>query len=694
MTTSLTGTWSAVMSNGQLTYTSHIPGGQDVLVTGSVTLDGASLIITGGATVSGLTGTSASITIQSGGTLAESTISGGSLVVSSGGATIHNSYTGASLDKIFSAHIEAGGSSVADSFTYTGSFQSSWGPVFTVESGASILEPHFGSGSFVYISSGATVSGVTADPGVTGINIATAYGDAVPSNAPSAPGYALTLSGIWDARVVSGATVFVNRADSTQVVTPPAGGVRFTAGALVVQSGAVVSDVYIDGTTNAQIVVEDGGEVRNSFFTGPAMINPGGLSVSNVFAGSVTIQQGAVSQSDLYLGYAQTTFNRIDGTAIDPIIGTGDTASGVWVASTGKIVNPSIGAGSNASIQGGMDPSCFLPGSLIRTIDGYRAVETLKPGDTLPVFDGGIDAVAVVEHVTKMRFRVDTRLSGDRAGYPVRVHRHAFAENCPFEDLLVTPEHCFLLEGRFVPVRMLVNGGSIRYETDIAEYDYYHVSCADHHVIDANGVRTESHFDETERSEERSHPHGLERDTSRVFVEPIWQALRERSLQLGLVADAEKRGRVTTRQMPCLIDRKGQVHRARRVNGRRHIFHIDGSLAPLRLRVGTARPCDVEGPFVDDRRELGVLVGQIMQFDSSGVRPVTGHHERQTLEGWHDVESPEMRWTRGLALLPCHRSEKPETTILSIEILDEGPARSCAGREEAEQEDAGTLHVA
>ncbi|WP_367160790.1 Hint domain-containing protein [Kozakia baliensis] len=50
-------------------------------------------------------------------------------------------------------------------------------------------------------------------------------------------------------------------------------------------------------------------------------------------------------------------------------------------------------------------------------------------------------------------------------------------------------------DGRFIPARMLVNGGSIAYDHSFSRYDYYHIETADHSVIFAESMPTESYLD-------------------------------------------------------------------------------------------------------------------------------------------------------------------------------------------------------
>jgi len=114
----------------------------------------------------------------------------------------------------------------------------------------------------------------------------------------------------------------------------------------------------------------------------------------------------------------------------------------------------------------------------------------LRVGDTLlAVTDTGIERRAII---WVGRRAVVPR---DRSEFPVRIVRHAIADNVPFQDLLVTQDHCLFLDDMFVPVRLLVNNRSIFIDETFVQFDVYHVETAIHSVILANGVMTESFLD-------------------------------------------------------------------------------------------------------------------------------------------------------------------------------------------------------
>lgn len=144
---------------------------------------------------------------------------------------------------------------------------------------------------------------------------------------------------------------------------------------------------------------------------------------------------------------------------------------------------------------GALGEVCFLSGTMIKTPAGEVAVETLRLGDEVTAYvDGSLQSRRIV-WAGKAHAEVRTHLADDQAGYPVRICKDAIVEGVPYKDMLITPEHCLFFSGRFVPVRMLVNGASIFYDTSITSYDYFHVETEQHSVLMADGMLTESYLD-------------------------------------------------------------------------------------------------------------------------------------------------------------------------------------------------------
>jgi len=104
------------------------------------------------------------------------------------------------------------------------------------------------------------------------------------------------------------------------------------------------------------------------------------------------------------------------------------------------------------------------------------------------------------------------------------------------------------------------------------------------------------------------------------------------------------------------------------------MFMLPANVTTVRLVSRASRPSDTIGPFVDDRRDLGVLVGDVSLFASRQTVSLTAHLSLSNLSGWHGLESSTYRWTDGDAMLPLQSGNSSrEPGILSIQVVSSGP---------------------
>ncbi|KXU95070.1 hypothetical protein AD928_06340 [Acetobacter cerevisiae] len=359
--------------------------------------------------------------------------------------------------------------------------------------------------------------------------------------------------------------------------------------------------------------------------------------------------------------------------------------------------------GTSLSIEA-VGSVCFLSGTLLRTPDGDVAIEEVQIGDSLLAFENGKPVAQPVVWVGSRRAEVRPGLPLDEAGWPVRVRQDALAEGVPSKDLLITPEHCLYLDGQFVPARMLVNGETIAYDQTICTYTYYHVETAQHAVIMADGTLTESYLDTGNRRAFRQagtvvRIPGLARCwaedaaaplmTAREAVEPLHRRLAQRAETLR-TAQSEVSGverdeaellpdaaTLTTDPDLHLVTEDGAVLRKARTHNGCVVFMVPPHVRAVRLVSRASRPVDTIGPFVDDRRMLGVLVGRMMvqegAAEARALEPAVG-----TLagSGWHAAEAGQAaRWTNGHAALALGARQPGALGLLSIEVLAGGPYR-------------------
>ncbi len=350
----------------------------------------------------------------------------------------------------------------------------------------------------------------------------------------------------------------------------------------------------------------------------------------------------------------------------------GQVAAGHTVATSLDLaVNDSNGSASRSTILT-VTATCFLRGTMIATPAGETAVEALCPGDLVHVLERGVCVPRPVTW-TGGGFIDAADFNGRADAFPIRIRRHAFADNVPHRDLLVTPEHCVATEAGLTPARMLVNGRSILVDRSIHAYGFFHVELESHGILVSEGLATESYLDTGNRGlfEGADATIAARQDVvmaaplavAHDVVKPLWSRLAERAAALGL---EDSTGIVVLTEQPdlrLLLDDSRELA-ARWHDGRRHMFHIPRGARPLRLLSRTAIPADVVGPFVDDRRTLGVAVDRLVFWRGleEQVIPTAG----LDLDGWHEPEG-DMRWTDGRAALDLPAAQAD--TFLEVNVV-------------------------
>lgn len=147
----------------------------------------------------------------------------------------------------------------------------------------------------------------------------------------------------------------------------------------------------------------------------------------------------------------------------------------------------------------GGDVICFAAGSRIRTQDGHKLVESLQPGDHVQTRDNGNQEIVWVgsRRITGARLFAMPELR------PIRMRANALDQDVPDADLLVSPHHRMLYQGRnaqalfnsdevLVAARDMVNDHSIIVDHSVREVTYIHLMFEQHQIVWANGVATES----------------------------------------------------------------------------------------------------------------------------------------------------------------------------------------------------------
>jgi hypothetical protein len=137
--------------------------------------------------------------------------------------------------------------------------------------------------------------------------------------------------------------------------------------------------------------------------------------------------------------------------------------------------------------------ACYLAGTRILTARGEIAVEDLRVDDVVPTFTGTA-ATQPIRWIGRTRFDAGRHPAPEKV-WPVRIRAGALGEGLPVRDLLVSPDHAIMLEGRLIPAKCLLNGISIVRDRTIGRGTYFHVELDRHDVILAEGLPAETYLD-------------------------------------------------------------------------------------------------------------------------------------------------------------------------------------------------------
>ena len=154
-----------------------------------------------------------------------------------------------------------------------------------------------------------------------------------------------------------------------------------------------------------------------------------------------------------------------------------------------NVVSDSVADTTTVTVQ------CFAEGTRIATPDGDVAVERLTRGDLVVTHDGPAAPVVWVG-----RRRIDcTRHPDPRAVWPVRVAAGAFGAGLPARDLYLSPDHAVFVDDALIPVKYLINGGSVA-QVATAAVTWFHVELPEHGVLRAEGLPAESYLETGDRA--------------------------------------------------------------------------------------------------------------------------------------------------------------------------------------------------
>ena len=329
---------------------------------------------------------------------------------------------------------------------------------------------------------------------------------------------------------------------------------------------------------------------------------------------------------------------------------------------------------------------CFLLGTNILTSKGEKSVESLSVGDEVVAICNNGRINRKIVWIGKTDISVDQGKNRYDL-YPVCIKAHAFGLNKPHRDLYLTPEHTVYIDGGLIPVRMLVNGRSIVIDKSRDKFQIYHVETEQHSILLSENLMTESYLNTDDKylfdndivnfglefNEHAGHK-SWENDAaapltvSRGKVEPIWNRLDRRATQLGYKPVIKRA--ITRNPDLCLITDKGKKIKPVHFKDNIYSFFIPDGTYVVAMNSKTSLPSDVIGPFIDDRRTLGVLVSKISVISNRTL--IMFPTDISELSGWHGIEPDRTdRWTMGLAQLPIEITRfGTGKKLIRIELAD------------------------
>jgi hypothetical protein len=283
--------------------------------------------------------------------------------------------------------------------------------------------------------------------------------------------------------------------NSTLLLT---GGVSVTAGvATYTTSGGTGSQITLNGAT-LNLYGSSTSTVPIDFVEGP---------VGNTSYNVLAVRSYSTLGHILNLGYGDVISTGDTGSTL-VLVANGDgtyslnnthnghytsTITSYVTLAAGTVVGDFTTSGGSLLYTG--PHTCFCAGTYLATPEGEIAVEDIVPGTRLRTASGEVKPVLWVGRST-----IATRFADLERALPVRIKAGALGENLPVRDLVVSPCHGLLIDGVLVNAGAIVNGVTIVREHDVPElFTYFHVEFADHEIVLAEGVATESFIDSGER---------------------------------------------------------------------------------------------------------------------------------------------------------------------------------------------------
>ena len=248
-------------------------------------------------------------------------------------------------------------------------------------------------------------------------------------------------------------------------------------------------------------------DMNNSVVNDQAIIDNGSGPVAYVFDGTavfsgvITYVDGTTSATDLQFVLVQMTNGDL---YLVPRPTEGDPTNDALSANRIQSVTFTDVSGDTYSGMAIDRPvisfiNCFTPGARIAVPEGTTLVEDLRVGDLVVTRDHGAQAIRWIGKRTLSAADL-ARNPGLR---PIRIAAGALGRGLPEQDLIVSPQHRFMMVSRIaarmfgmaevlVAAKHLVGCPGIEIIEDCTGIDYLHFTCDQHELVYADGSVTET----------------------------------------------------------------------------------------------------------------------------------------------------------------------------------------------------------
>jgi hypothetical protein len=310
--------------------------------------------------------------------------------------------------------------------------------------------------------------------------------------------------------LVSQTVVFDNVAPTVSSVAVPTSDTRLVPGETIVFTVTFSEAVTVAGSP--KIVLNNGASATYISGTG-----------TTTLTFSYTVVSGDSAVADLKT--AVTSALNLNGGSIRDAAGTA-----VAVTSFNNI---------DPAPSTTIEVVCFLPGTMIATPDGERAIETLAGGDLVTLADGSAKPV-------KWLGRMSTQLHAFNrdSATPILIKAGALSTGLPRRDLYTSYRHGFEVDGVLVIAGLLVNGTSVIQCSDWKEASvtYYQVEVEGHELMLAEGAPAETFLEDGENREmfdNAAEFHAMYPGAPRAEPMPLGRVTLRRQLPRSVVARLE-----------------------------------------------------------------------------------------------------------------------------------------------------------